>query len=234
MWAPSYFGCVAPFSDEVTVNPLLFYTHRLLLVKHRCCSNLVAEPPWSFTLENILELMKFRLIWSWRKTLEGHGDHPRWMLVISWMVEKAAAIAHSSHRNWPKRCQSFVLSLDLQAPFSSRHVLLWFVLGCFFFFLIFTVYGLCEPPTTGKIKVNQVLPFNSDQHTQFSEVSCYHLKKLLPACKVFHCLCWCSLYIFSYSTAIIPTHNSWYSHKYIQHCLFPRFESITFLFSCIH
>lgn len=51
MWAPNYFGCVAPFSDEFTVNPLLFYTHTLALVKYRCCSNVVAEPPWSFTLE---------------------------------------------------------------------------------------------------------------------------------------------------------------------------------------
>lgn len=201
MWAPGYFGCVVPFSDQVTENPLLFYTHRLVLVKHRCCSNVVAEPSWPSTLVNILELMKFRSIWSWRKTLVGHGDHPKWMLVIPWMME----IACSSHRNWPKTSQSFVLSLDLQGPFSSRKVLPWFVL--LFFFLIFTVYALCELPTAGKIKVNHILPFNSDEHTQFRKVSCIDLKKLLFLCRVFHCLCWCILHISSNSTAIIPTHN---------------------------
>lgn len=107
-----------------------------------------------------------------------------------------------------------------------------FSLGLFWFlFLIFTVYGLCELPTAGKI---EVLPFNSDQHAQFREVSCSDLKKLLPAYRVFHCLYWCILYSSSNSTAIIPTNDAWYSHKYIQYYLFPRFESISFLFSCIH
>lgn len=56
-----------------------------------------------------------------------------------------------------RHLKSSVLSLDLQGTFSSRNVL-----PCFGFFLFFTVYGLCELPTAGKIKVNQVLPFNSD------------------------------------------------------------------------
>lgn len=172
--------------------------------------------------------MKFRSIWSWRKTLEGPGDHPRSMLGIPWMVGKAAATAHSSHRIWPETSQSFVLSLDLQAPFSSRNVLPWFL---FIFSLIFTVYDLCELTTAGKINV---LPFNSDQHTQFREVSCNDLKKLLPGCRVFHCLYWCILHIYCNSSAIISTYNSWYSHKCIQYYLFPRFESISFLFSCTH
>lgn len=90
------------------------------------------------------------------------------------------------------------------------------------FFLIFTVYGLCELPTRGKIKVNQIFPFNSDQRTQFREVSHYNLKKLLPACRVFHGLCWCILYISSNSTATTPTYNSWYSHKYFKYYLFSQ------------
>lgn len=121
-----------------------------------------------------------------------------------WAVGKAVATAHSSHGNWPKTSQV------LCALLGSPGILLkqkCSPLVCFGFFLFFTVYSLHEPPTAGKIKVNQVLPFNSDQHTQFREVSCIDLKKLLPGCRVFHCLCWCILYISSNSTAIIPTYN---------------------------
>lgn len=139
MLAPSYFGFVAPFSDEVTENPLLFYTHRLVLVEFRCCSNVVAEPPWPFTLENILELMKFRSIWSWKKTMAGQGDHPRWMLVISEQGERQQQQLTALMGTDPRCLKSSVLSLDLQGSFSSRNVHPWFVL-VFFFSLQFTAY----------------------------------------------------------------------------------------------
>ena len=127
--------------------------------------------------------MKLRSVWIWRKTLASHRDHPRWMLVITCVVEPKAAgagalhglTAPSSHWGTDPRppnllCSPWISSDPSQAQtfslsFISSYLRSLGLMGTF------TSWWAVAVPTGGKIKVNQVhyLSSDSDQHTQFRE-----------------------------------------------------------------